>query len=62
MQCHFNLYTVFPVSKVLSGHGPEPVNDTQSSKKMLQGETACSRVLNQLFLISAETSIVTISL
>ena len=27
------LYTVFPVSKVLHGHGPEPVNDTESSKK-----------------------------
>ena len=26
----FFFYTVFPVSKVLDGHGPEPVNVTES--------------------------------
>ena len=33
IQYHFNLYTVFPVSKVLNWHGQEPVNDAESSKK-----------------------------
>ena len=28
---YVNLYTVFPVSTVLDGHPPEPVNDTGSS-------------------------------